>query len=843
MLYRGCTILLIRIGLYGNSCVTGLRFTIDKVKQDIDDYRDKVPEPPEPPEPEPEELIEVYRGVEIWWIPNLQRYRAIIEPGLSAISATLEGIRADIDEILDVVEPPPDDEWPWPLNGVQEWFNGLRDNVVSAPMNALNAFWTTHMLPKLDWIQDRLAESIEWVYDQIKPIMDDISTAIGNVWTGITTTITDMWNDLTITMVNIGDWIDENIKPALDDISTTITETWNNVSTNIQNGLDSLIANISSGLESLGTTMGNALDAYFTWKDNNDQLRMENLGVTINENGQLILTESQNMLSEALAGGMDWVTKAISGVAGALGDGLSAFLDGMLKSLGNIAEMIFGAVNFVIAKLKDGVMWLMGDFLNVITDAMSPGSPPEPIRIAAKVLSETTWEKQMDMIDSAYHSEPTLGDLLQSATSLQSVLLAAATVAIGAGIAADMAHPLKNMGFRPTVREMVYWMGIPSVTAAMAVLPTSIGLLEPLRYELNAKWTPHVPPANDLVRFALREVWDETRWEALIAYYPGQQYANLMAKHGYKADFAEYYWMAHWVLPSVGQLNEMLYRGKITGDVWEDFVRYNDYIPEMIPRLKEIIYKPYTRVDSRRMWDLGVLTDSEIYENFQWLGYDEEHARTMTTWTKAYVIAGDIRALYSKGWIDEHGAREMIVEAGIPAERADVFLKRLVQVQQPSRMEGERDLTKTDLLRMLKSGILTEPQTIDMLVGLGYDGSEAFYLVQLYTYTSEIDLKELTMSQILKAYRYEIYSRDKAKLELEEAGWAAEAAETLLVLEDVKLKDAKTERARERDLSRTDITRSVDFEIITKDTGFNYLAYLGYSEWEINVIFALAGIE
>jgi len=48
---------------------------------------------------------------------------------------------------------------------------------------------------------------------------------------------------------------------------------------------------------------------------------------------------------------------------------------------------------------------------------------------------------------------------------------------------------------------------------------------------------------------------------------------------------------------------------------------------------------------------------------------------------------------------------------------------------------------------------------------------------------------------------------------------------------------------RERDLTRRDIIRAVNAGIIDADTGYKYLAYLGYSDWEIRLIFALEGIE
>ncbi|GAG75017.1 unnamed protein product, partial [marine sediment metagenome] len=50
-------------------------------------------------------------------------------------------------------------------------------------------------------------------------------------------------------------------------------------------------------------------------------------------------------------------------------------------------------------------------------------------------------------------------------------------------------------------------------------------------------------------------------------------------------------------------------------------------------------------------------------------------------------------------------------------------------------------------------------------------------------------------------------------------------------------------KTRERDLSRTDIIKGIKGNIINAETGGQYLSYMGYSQWEINFIFALERIE
>lgn len=350
------------------------------------------------------------------------------------------------------------------------------------------------------------------------------------------------------------------------------------------------------------------------------------------------------------------------------------------------------------------------------------------------------------------------------------------------------------------------------------------------------KFRPTIPGPSDLVRFALREVWLPERRDLLLEYYPGGKFDEYMSLHGYKDEFASDYWAAHWVLPSIGNLNDMLYRHIIDRETWKAEVRYNDYVPYAIPWLEKIIYRPYTRVDIRRMWDMRTVTETEVFENYEWLGYDAEHAKGMTMWTKVYTAWPDLIARYKNGWISLEEVRNTLEGYGMAAERVEELIETKIKLVQPERVEKERDLTKTDILKLYKIGEISSTQALEFLKDLGYDDVEASFLLVIAEESLKEELRELTSGQILKMYRYEIWDREKTMTQMLEAGWSLTAAETLLELEDVKRKDSHTERMRERDLTPTQIIRALKKKIITLKDGAGYLAYLGFSVWEIDVL-------
>ncbi|MCK4300850.1 MAG: hypothetical protein KAX80_15010, partial [Planctomycetes bacterium] len=71
---------------------------------------------------------------------------------------------------------------------------------------------------------------------------------------------------------------------------------------------------------------------------------------------------------------------------------------------------------------------------------------------------------------------------------------------------------------------------------------------------------PSVPGVGDLVRFAVREAFpDAVGFEAHYV-----RMSTWMAQQGYDQYFADAFWTAHWIIPSIGQADTMLHRGTIT---------------------------------------------------------------------------------------------------------------------------------------------------------------------------------------------------------------------------------------------------------------------------------------
>ena len=77
----------------------------------------------------------------------------------------------------------------------------------------------------------------------------------------------------------------------------------------------------------------------------------------------------------------------------------------------------------------------------------------------------------------------------------------------------------------------------------------------------------------------------------------------------------------------------MLHRRIIDPDELKLLLRVRDIPSFWRERLVQLSYDPYTRVDVRRMYTAGVLSENEVFDTYLDLGYDEEHANNLTLWT------------------------------------------------------------------------------------------------------------------------------------------------------------------------------------------------------------------
>lgn len=228
--------------------------------------------------------------------------------------------------------------------------------------------------------------------------------------------------------------------------------------------------------------------------------------------------------------------------------------------------------------------------------------------------------------------------------------------------------------------------------------------------------TRSYPSLSDIVTFAVREVYTPAVRKAygLEEDLP-PEYLKEAAKVGVDAKTATDFWCAHWVLPSVEMGYEMFHRGVISLDELKTLLKVQDIMPYWRDKLVKIAYTPYTRVDVRRMYQLGVLTRDEVKRAYLDLGYDDEKAEKMTEFTARYIEEEPktltrtmIEDAYEQGEIDRETAVSMIVRLGYDEPNADL----IIRLKETKEKEDELQDKIDTIVANFKSGVITQEQAL-----------------------------------------------------------------------------------------------------------------------------------
>lgn len=238
------------------------------------------------------------------------------------------------------------------------------------------------------------------------------------------------------------------------------------------------------------------------------------------------------------------------------------------------------------------------------------------------------------------------------------------------------------------------------------------------------------PAPTDLVTWLAKEVFEPEMIEryGLDDELPTGQ-LDLFAKAGVNLDQMTNYWRAHWEHPGWSAVREMLFRADLTEDEVYEWFRLVEIPPYWREKYTKIMYTPITRVDLRRMWDLRVITVERLKKGYTDIGYNEENAELMTLWTRIYVLEHDLRDRYKKGWITIDELKSELSAAGMPGERLEEWVETIIKAEKPERLQKERDLTKAEIIKGVKKGVIDLGQGQELLEDMGYDSDEAEYLL------------------------------------------------------------------------------------------------------------------
>jgi len=300
------------------------------------------------------------------------------------------------------------------------------------------------------------------------------------------------------------------------------------------------------------------------------------------------------------------------------------------------------------------------------------------------------------------------------------------------------------------------------------------------------------PSPTDVIQWAVREAFSPEvveRWD-MDAAYPTElnQWGQAV---GWTPEILKYFWRAHWRWPSPTQAQEFVWRtnvkwwtgAKFSEQDYQEMLRLADYVPGTIPMFMSTLYRPFTRVDVRRMHKLGILSDEDLVDAYKELGFDDWHAQKMAEFT--------------------------------------------IQYNLKTAEDPDRDLTRAVVEKAYRTGVIDATQFEEFLKAMGYSDEDAKFLRQVNDQDMALDRVYDWISLLRSQVASGLISIDETRRKLTDLG-----LQPTWVEHYIQLFSAYKEQPTKLP-SKTDVKKWVSYEIITPQEARDYLRRLGYSDVEV----------
>jgi hypothetical protein len=284
------------------------------------------------------------------------------------------------------------------------------------------------------------------------------------------------------------------------------------------------------------------------------------------------------------------------------------------------------------------------------------------------------------------------------------------------------------------------------------------------------------PSGEDFIRFSVRDVFNPKVVESskLDDMYPELMEPEVL-KSGMSPEYFRWFWRAHWILPSPQMGYEMLHRRVIDLDGLKSLLKVADYAPGWVDKMIAISYNPLTRVDARRMFLEGVLSDQEFLDSMGDLGYNDVNCKRLLAWVKK------------------------------------------------EYMTASKDLTQTQLIQAYNLGLSSRDQTLKNLGNLGYDSTESEMVLALED--NKAVQKRLVEETEALRYLYQVDQLTEKEFIEKMSKLGVPTAKAL-----TEVAKAKTDRLKSvKSPSKEDILGWLAKDQVTKTWASTELRKLGYS--------------
>ena len=612
----------------------------------------------------------------------------------------------------------------------------------------------------------------------VSRIVNTIGDAVWNVVWVLPRFLSDFWNRLSYVGDYLGDrlrWLVETAWNGLKWVAETLQNRLSYIGDYIGDRLWWLVTTVWDGLSWVATNIWNGV----VWAANRVWDGISWAGATLyngvvwaGQKGYDGVVWAANRVWDGLSyvGGKAW--DGATWVATKVWDGLSwagtHLYDGITWLGGQLWERITWATSTVWEFGKPFVTWLQD---NILSEPLSwagsardtfrimwdPTSPKNPATFGQVIAGAP----QLPILRTVFWMLALLSLLITVPQQLSTIY----TMRMHQEAAASAEATLLS---QTQIREMTR-RGIDFGEGAVRELrlygfsPNKVQGLMELYNELA---TP-----TDLIRMGVREVFTPEVAEAFGQFedFP-PEFGRWMGVLGFSDFWAKAYWAAHWDLPSPQQGFEMYHRDIIDRPKLELLLRALDVMPFWRDQMIQIAYNPITRIDLRRMFRAGALTEAEVRRGYLDLGYAPVNADKIVEWVKREAAgvskelpSGAILRAYRKRLLTRQDAAAALEDLELSPDAVDVLLDLEDLTLEEDRADLLEDITRKDY----KAGSITRDQAGAQLAEIGVPQERVNLLLDLWTVETAPRTATLTAAELQRAFREgtltEPYTRQRLK--------------------------------------------------------------------------------
>ena len=211
-----------------------------------------------------------------------------------------------------------------------------------------------------------------------------------------------------------------------------------------------------------------------------------------------------------------------------------------------------------------------------------------------------------------------------------------------------------------------------------------------------------IPSPADTISWLAREVFEPemiTKWK-LDAGFENVKERDYFYKQGLTDEMIRNFWIAHWEHLDYYRIKTLVNRGKLNKEDIKEWCSLQEIAPVWSDEMWELMWEDLTRVDVRRIYNLGLKDEAWLREKLQRVGYKEENLEDMVTFYKSF------------------------------------------------RLEEYRKLSQSIIIKGVKKEIISPEEGLERLVELGYSPEDAEFIliVELSAASPEtsLEFKEIT---------------------------------------------------------------------------------------------------